>query len=204
MNSLNGLLVPLESALVSAVEGPRKHDCNRHRSTGHVKHKSPNNNVFTSFCHPSAQSVLYSTRTSCFLAIDQDHRHDSMDNCTTIAEHDERRADVDKLPAMPTPPPTSPESEEQLVGPASPSASSEASTSSTTLNSEDDEKLLDAKVPAGQRISIYVQVFEEMLETVLERESYLFNDEEKDMLARFSTMSCMFTFLQVSKREKIA
>jgi len=118
-----------------------------------------------------------------------------MDKCTTVAERNERRADVPELPAMPTPPPTSPESDE-LAGPASPSASSEASTS--TLNSEDDEKLLDAKVPAGQRISIYVQVFEEMLETVLERESYLFDDEEKDMLARFGTMSCTSACSQIS------
>ena len=54
------------------------------------------------------------------------------------------------------------------------------------------ERQLDAKLPPKQRVSIYVQVFEEMIQTVLEHESFLFNDEEKDLIARFAQMSCMY------------
>jgi hypothetical protein len=31
-----------------------------------------------------------------------------------------------------------------------------------------------------------------MIQTVLEHESFLFNDEEKDLIARFAQMSCMY------------
>lgn len=67
-------------------------------------------------------------------------------------------------------------------------SSSEASTSSSL--SSDDEKLLNKTVAPKERVSIYVQVFEEMLNTVLEYESHLFNEDELEMLARFKTMSC--------------
>lgn len=69
-------------------------------------------------------------------------------------------------------------------------SASEASTSSTASSSADDEKLLVKTVAPEKRVSIYVQVFEEMLNTVLEYESHLFNEEELEMLARFKTMSC--------------
>lgn len=67
-------------------------------------------------------------------------------------------------------------------------SSSEASTSSAL--SSDDEKLLNKTVAPKERVSIYVQVFEEMLNTVLEYESHLFDEAELEMLARFKTMSC--------------
>lgn len=67
-------------------------------------------------------------------------------------------------------------------------SSSEVSTSSSL--SSDDEKLLNKALPPKERVSIYVQVFEEMLNTVLEYESHLFNEDELEMLARFKTMSC--------------
>lgn len=70
----------------------------------------------------------------------------------------------------------------------SPSAGSTSSSGSTL--STDDEKLLVKTVAPEKRVSIYVQVFEEMLNTVLEYESHLFNEEELEMLARFKTMSC--------------
>lgn len=69
-------------------------------------------------------------------------------------------------------------------------SSSEASTSSVL--SSDDEKLLDKVAAPEKRVSYYVQVFEEMLDTVLQFESHLFNQEELEMLARFKSMSCMF------------
>lgn len=64
------------------------------------------------------------------------------------------------------------------------------STSSVSSSTDDDEKVIDRKVPPQQRVSIYVQVFEEMLQTVLEKESYLFDDDEIDLIKRFSAMSC--------------
>jgi hypothetical protein len=69
------------------------------------------------------------------------------------------------------------------------SASPEPGASDTD---ENDEILaeLDAKVPQEKRISYYVQVFEEMIHTVLEHEAFLFNDEERETIARFSQMSC--------------
>lgn len=70
-------------------------------------------------------------------------------------------------------------------------SSSESSTSSSL--SSDDEKLLNKTVAPKERVSIYVQVFEEMLNTVLEYESDLFNAEELEMLARFKTMSCKYS-----------
>jgi len=58
-------------------------------------------------------------------------------------------------------------------------------------SAEEDERLLvEAKLEPQQRVSIYVQVFEEMIQVVLEHESHLFNEDELDMLSRFGEMSC--------------
>lgn len=59
--------------------------------------------------------------------------------------------------------------------------------------SSESENALESALPRGHtRVSIYVQVFTEMIETVLENESFLFNQEELDMIQRFQGMSCEF------------
>ena len=70
-----------------------------------------------------------------------------------------------------------------------------ASPEPVSTPSSEYERELDAKLPAKQRVSIYVQVFEEMIQTVLEHEAFLFNDEEKDLIARFAEMSCTCQYL---------
>lgn len=65
-----------------------------------------------------------------------------------------------------------------------------ASPEPVSTPSSEYEREIDAKLPPKQRVSIYVQVFEEMIQTVLEHESFLFNDEEKDLIARFAEMTC--------------
>ena len=82
-----------------------------------------------------------------------------------------------------TPSPTSP-----TISPASPAASENSSNSAI----QDDARLVDRELAPEQRVSIYVLVFEEMLQIVMERESYLFNHEEAELLRRFSEMSCKY------------
>ena len=65
-----------------------------------------------------------------------------------------------------------------------------SSTGDSIFSTSDEEALVDRVVPPEQRVSIYVQVFQEMMETVLEHESFLFNEEEIDLMRRFSEMSC--------------
>ncbi|KAI6127692.1 VRR-NUC domain-containing protein, partial [Pisolithus croceorrhizus] len=52
-------------------------------------------------------------------------------------------------------------------------------------------------LPRGQHISIYVQVFEEMLDTVLQHEAHLFDDKEILFFDRFTNLSYNARFLMV-------
>ncbi|KAI6166832.1 hypothetical protein EDD17DRAFT_1752182 [Pisolithus thermaeus] len=53
------------------------------------------------------------------------------------------------------------------------------------------------ELPRGPHISIYVQVFEEMLNTVLQHESHLFDDKEILFFDRFANLSYNARFLMV-------
>lgn len=57
-------------------------------------------------------------------------------------------------------------------------------------DADQEEAIVDRVVPAQKRISIYVQVFEEMIQTVMEHESFLFNEEEVALIRGFGQMSC--------------
>lgn len=51
-------------------------------------------------------------------------------------------------------------------------------------------------IPAGrQRVSIYLQAFEEMLNVVLEHERYLFSEAELEALDNWQKLSCACAFL---------
>lgn len=88
----------------------------------------------------------------------------------------------------------------------SPSSQSHSSTHSNNSSiSSDDERLLDKVITAPkQRVSIYVQVFEEMMQTVLEHESHLFNQNELEMLERFQKMSCKCSNVHVSRKVRLS
>ena len=79
-------------------------------------------------------------------------------------------------------------------------AASDVCTSSPTSCLDGENALLDKKIAPEERVSIYVLVFEEMLQTAMERESYLFNDEEKELLARFQEMSCKLRLSQTQSQ----
>lgn len=78
----------------------------------------------------------------------------------------------------------------QSLGDAEDGQEGEDHESRLSPGAEEDLKLIEANLEPKQRVSIYVQVFEEMIETVMAHESHLFNEEEHDLLARFGKMSC--------------